>query len=126
MNWYYCREVWLQINALIRVYFCSCDSSQVLRRFRSKIQVRLTAVTFFIFLLPACSLAALGVRRHVLMFCWVSRDTHPNQFNRSVFLTRPPSQRPVSHPNFSGRRCFTPLCFCRRYVECSVLYVLFR
>jgi hypothetical protein len=60
MNWYYCREV--------RLLQRSVESSpslthpKVMRRFRSKIRVRLDAVTLFIFIFPASILAALVVR----------------------------------------------------------------
>jgi len=66
MNWYYCREVrLLQFPAVPHVNVFT--DLKVLRRFRSKMHVRLTAVTFFIFLVPACSLSALGVRPHFAM-----------------------------------------------------------
>jgi hypothetical protein len=44
---------------------------KVTRRFRSKMNARLTSVMFFIFLIPLMSLSTLGVRCRVQsMFCW--------------------------------------------------------
>jgi len=61
MTWYHCREVIVAFILLLEI--CSIFILfKVTRRFRAKLNSRLTAVSFFMFLIPLISLLELGVR----------------------------------------------------------------
>ena len=59
---------------------------------------------------PLCARGASTLRNAPLRVAYLD----PLQLNRSAFMTPPPSLPPGSRPSFSCRRCFTPLCSCRR------------
>ena len=60
MTWYHCREVIVAFILLLEICLIFI-LFKVTRRFRAKLNSRLTAVSFFMFLIPLTSLLELGV-----------------------------------------------------------------